>query len=64
MAPRTGKEIKNSLLLKVLSELSLAGVLNLGVLLFLFQPEGADYAHYITGSTPGFGNLTKALPLD
>ena len=32
-----------------------------GVLLTLFQPEGADYAHHITGSTPGFGNLTTAL---
>ena len=37
------------------SERSLAGVLgvlyhplNLGVLLKLFQPEGADYAHHIT----------------
>ena len=49
----------------LLSELSLAGVLrvlrNLGALLTLFQPEGADYAHHITGSTPGFGNLTIAL---
>ena len=34
---------------------------NLGVLLTLFQPEGTDYAHHITGSTPGFGNLTTAL---
>ena len=33
----------------------------LGMLLTLFQPEGADYAHHITGSTPGFGNLTTAL---
>jgi hypothetical protein len=33
----------------------------LGVLLTLFQPEGADYAHHITGSTPGFVNLTTAL---
>ena len=32
-------------------------------LLTLFQPEGADYAHHITGSTPGFGNLTKALQI-
>ena len=23
--------------------------------------RGADYAHHITGSTPGFGNLTTAL---
>ena len=23
--------------------------------------RGADYAHHITGSTPGFGNLTSAL---
>ena len=51
----------------LMSELSLAGVLgvlhprNLGALLTLFQPEGADYAHHITGSTPGFGNLTTAL---
>ena len=49
------------------AELSLAGVLgvlqhpqNLGVLLTLFQPEGAHYAHSI--STPGFQNLTTALP--
>ena len=42
------------------SERSLAGVLgvlyhplNLGVLLTLFQPEGADYAHHITASNPG-----------
>jgi hypothetical protein len=34
----------------------------LGLLLTLFQPEGADYAHYITASAPGFENLTtKAL---
>ena len=33
----------------------------MGVLLTLFQSEGADYAHHITGSTPGFGNLTTAL---
>ena len=32
-----------------------------GVPLTLFQPEGADYAQYIIGSTPGFGNLTTAL---
>ena len=31
------------------------------VLLTLFQPEGADYAHPITASTPGFQNLTTAL---
>ena len=37
---------------------------NLGVLLTLFQPEGADYAHHITASTPGFGNLTTALQLE
>ena len=47
-------------------ELSLAGVLgrNVGVLLTIFQPEGADYAHHITGSTLGFGNLTTALKAD
>ena len=27
---------------------------NLGVLLTLFQPEGANYAHNITASTPAF----------
>ena len=27
----------------------------------LFQPDGADYAHHITGSNPEFGNLTTAL---
>ena len=50
------------------SELSLAGVLgvlqhpwNLGVLFTLFQPEGADYAHHIAASTPGFENLTTSL---
>ena len=26
--------------------------------------KGADYAHHITGSTPGFGNLTTALHFD
>ena len=31
------------------------------VLLTLFQPEGADYAHPITARTPGFQNLTTAL---
>ena len=35
-----------------------------GMLLTLFQPEGADYAHHITGSTHGFGNLTTALLID
>ena len=44
-----------------MAELSLA---ELGVLLTLFQPEGADYAHHITGSTPRFGNLTTALICD
>ena len=34
---------------------------NLGVLLTLFQPEGADYAHPIIASTLGFQNLTTAL---
>ena len=33
----------------------------MGVLLTLFQPEGADYAQHITGSTPRLGNLTTAL---
>ena len=32
-----------------------------GVLLTLFQPEGADYAHPIIASTLGFQNLTTAL---
>jgi hypothetical protein len=36
---------------------------NMGVLFTLFQPEGADYAHHITASTPGFENLTTSLPL-
>jgi hypothetical protein len=31
------------------------------VLLTFFQPEGADYAHHITASTPGFENLTTSL---
>jgi hypothetical protein len=35
----------------------------LGVLLTLFQPEGANYAHHITDSTPGFENLKTALIL-
>ena len=50
------------------AELSLAGVLrvllhprNSGVLLTLFQPDGTDYAHHITASTPGFKTLTTAL---
>ena len=34
---------------------------NLEVLLTLFQPEGADYVHHITASTPGFENLTTSL---
>ena len=33
----------------------------LEVLLTLFQPEGADYVHQITASTPGFENLTTSL---
>ena len=33
----------------------------LGDLLTLFQPEGADYAHPIIASTLGFQNLTTAL---
>ena len=32
-----------------------------GVLLTLFQPEGADYANPIIASTPRFQNLTTAL---
>ena len=50
------------------AELSLAGVLGappeFGSSLnptYVFQPEGADYAHHINGSIPGFGNLTTAL---
>ena len=43
------------------TELSLAGVRNLEVLLTLFQPEGADYVHHITASTPRFENLTTSL---
>ena len=45
-------------------ELSLAGLLgpwNLEVLLTLFQPEGVDYVHHITASTPEFENLTTSL---
>ena len=38
-----------------------AGGAFLGVLLTLFQPEGAHYANPITASTPGFQNLTTAL---
>ena len=33
----------------------------MGVLLTLFQPDGADYAHHITARTPGFENLTTSL---
>ena len=33
-------------------------------MLTLFQPEGADYAHPITASTPGFQNLKTALLFD
>ena len=29
--------------------------------LTLFQPEGADYVHDITASTPGFENLMTSL---
>ena len=43
------------------TELSLAGVRNLEVLLTIFQPEGADYVQHITASTPGFENLTTSL---
>ena len=63
-------KVKDSKWHMVEAELSLAGVLgvlwhprNLEVLLTLFQPEGVDYAHHITSSTPGFGNLTTALQL-
>ena len=52
----------------LIAELSLAGVLgvlqhprNLGVLFTLFQPEGADYAHHISASTPGFENLKTSF---
>jgi hypothetical protein len=31
------------------------------VILTLFQPEGADYVHHTTASTPGFENLTTSL---
>jgi hypothetical protein len=37
------------------------GAWNLEVLLTLFQPDGADYVHHITASTPGFENLTTSL---
>ena len=30
-------------------------------MLTLFQPRGADYAHHITASTPGFENLKTSL---
>ena len=30
-------------------------------LLTLFQPDGADYAHYNTASTPAFENLMTSL---
>ena len=30
--------------------------------LTLFQPWGADYAHHITASPPGFQNPAAALP--
>ena len=33
----------------------------MGAQLTLFQPGGADYAHHIIDSTPGFENLTTAL---
>ena len=33
----------------------------LEVLLTLFQPEGVDYVHHITASTPRFENLTTSL---
>ena len=32
-----------------------------GDLLTLFQSEGADYAHHINASTPGFENLRTSL---
>ena len=37
-----------------------AGGRNSGVQLILLQP-GADYAHHITASPPGFENLTTSL---
>ena len=37
---------------------------NLGVLLTLFQPDGADCAHHITATTPGFKNLMTSLYYD
>ena len=39
----------------------IGGAGNLEVLLTLFQPEGADYAHHITASTPRFENLKTSL---
>jgi hypothetical protein len=33
----------------------------LGVQLTLLQPGGADYAHHITASPPGFENPAAAL---
>jgi hypothetical protein len=42
---------------------ALATPRNLEVLLTIFQPEGADYVHHITPSTPGFDNLTTSLLL-
>ena len=33
----------------------------LAATLTLFQPEGEDYAHQITTSTPGFADLPSAL---
>ena len=34
---------------------------NLGVQLTLLQPGGADYAHHITASPPGFENPVASL---
>jgi hypothetical protein len=51
-------DIKNR---AVVSGGALAHPRNLEVLLTLFQPEGGDYVHHITASTPGFENLTTAL---
>ena len=45
------------------SELLLVGKHPQNFMLTLFQPEGADYAHQITASTPGFENLTTSLPI-
>mgnify|MGYP007015620637 CR=1 FL=1 len=33
----------------------------INIKLTLYQSEGADYAHHINGSTPGFEHLTTAL---